>query len=516
MLYEMSTAGAVPYANLSTREVKAQVLDGYRLSQPQGCHDDLYAVIHKCWALKPSERPLFNDFVKNHLDPLDIKLTAKHDAKSATKHQCEGNVDAKSQQKTRKSKVKELVFSSVVDKGGGLLRVYTALVSIFHRRMVVVCGKRTTVGDVVQTVLAKCDKHGADPKSYTLALVRGRTSGAPTHYLEHDQKALDVKVSSLPDAQFVLCVKVPDERVLLEVMEAIRQSPAYGSAFDQSTHGYLLMKEEGTNKGTNVREWQRYWCVLDGSTLLCYSGEEMEANRLQTYFDFKGCSVSLTSNKKGNILMVAMVSGGRQLLTSHDRADALQWMEAIEVCVTMEPSPLLLHATGGGTVILAGHVECQEFALDTGKHNPLQAPFRCRLGTKVDLNNSFVAVDYGKHWTVLKNTGLVQCLVDGKPEVLLDLANCRVVTVFNPKLTLAGSDYSIEVETSSSKVVLRADQPSNHSDWSLAIESILKREGREGILKGNRCDESGYVALKRLLMMNSTPGGTGGGGQRLV
>ena len=209
--------------------------------------------------------------------------------------------------------------------------------------------------------------------------------------------------------------------------------------------------------------------------------------------------------------MVAMVSGGRQLLTSHDRADALQWMEAIEVCVTMEPSPLLLHATGGGTVILAGHVECQEFALDTGKHNPLQAPFRCRLGTKVDLNNSFVAVDYGKHWTVLKNTGLVQCLVDGKPEVLLDLANCRVVTVFNPKLTLAGSDYSIEVETSSSKVVLRADQPSDHSDWSLAIESILKREGREGILKGNRCDESGYVALKRLLMMNSTPGGTGGG-----
>ena len=102
-----------------------------------------------------------------------------------------------------------------------------------------------------------------------------------------------MKVSSLPDAQFVLCVKVPDERVLLEVMEAIRQSvshvqvmcwspdchlptqPAYGSAFDQSTHGYLLMKEEGTNKGTNVREWQRYWCVLDGSTLLCYSGEEV-------------------------------------------------------------------------------------------------------------------------------------------------------------------------------------------------------------------------------------------------
>ena len=56
---------------------KKKVLDGYRLSQPQGCHDDLYAVILKCWALKPLERPLFNDFIKNHLDPLDIKLTAR-------------------------------------------------------------------------------------------------------------------------------------------------------------------------------------------------------------------------------------------------------------------------------------------------------------------------------------------------------------------------------------------------------------------------------------------------------
>lgn len=208
-----------------------------------------------------------------------------------------------------------------------------------------------------------------------------------------------------------------------------------------------------------------------------------------------------------------MVDGGKQLLATNDRADALQWVEAIEVCVTMEPSPLLLHATGGGTVILAGHVECQEFALDSsGKHNPLQAPFRRRLGTKVDFNDSYAAVDYGRHWTVLKNTGLVQCLVDGKPEVLLDLADCLSVTVRNPKLTLAGSDYSIEVETCSSKMVLRADESSDHSDWSLALEGILKREGREGILKGNRCDESGYMALKRLIMLNTTGSAGGGAG----
>ena len=61
--------------------------------------------------------------------------------------------------------------------------------------------------------------------------MRGRTSGAPTHYLEHDQKALEVKASAPSDAQFVLCVKVPDERALLEVMETIRQSVSHMTAW---------------------------------------------------------------------------------------------------------------------------------------------------------------------------------------------------------------------------------------------------------------------------------------------
>ena len=33
--------------------------------------------------------------------------------------------------------------------------------------------------------------------------------------------------------------------------------------------------EESIIKGSGAGEWQRYWCVLDGSTLLCYSGEEV-------------------------------------------------------------------------------------------------------------------------------------------------------------------------------------------------------------------------------------------------
>ncbi len=52
----------------------------------------------------------------------------------------------------------------MVGKGGGLVRVYTALVSPFVHRVVVVCGKKTTVADVVQTALGKCGKQQLDAK----------------------------------------------------------------------------------------------------------------------------------------------------------------------------------------------------------------------------------------------------------------------------------------------------------------------------------------------------------------
>ena len=58
--------------------------------------------------------------------------------------------------------------------------------------------------------------------------------------------------------------------------------PAYRCAFDPRTRGYLLRCEEGDEgrKGAGkaiikAGNWQRYWCVLDGSTLLCYLEEEV-------------------------------------------------------------------------------------------------------------------------------------------------------------------------------------------------------------------------------------------------
>jgi len=81
--------------------------------------------------------------------------------------------------------------------------------------------------------------------------------------------------------------------------------PAYRSAFNSCTRGYLLRCEEGDEgkKGVwkaKTGDWQRYWCVLDGSTLLCYLEEEDEGvKQFDSYLDFKGCSVSpVTASKK--------------------------------------------------------------------------------------------------------------------------------------------------------------------------------------------------------------------------
>ena len=66
--------------------------------------------------------------------------------------------------KGSKSKVKELSYPAVVAKGGGLVRVYTALISPFQHRVVIVCSKKTNASEVVQTALAKCGKTELDAK----------------------------------------------------------------------------------------------------------------------------------------------------------------------------------------------------------------------------------------------------------------------------------------------------------------------------------------------------------------
>ena len=215
---------------------------------------------------------------------------------------------------------------------------------------------------------------------------------------------------------------------------------------------------------------------------------------------FINCNwINALSVSPSNILCVTTASGSHITFSATDKASMLQWMEAIEAASVLNASPQLLHASGGA-VVQTGFVECQEFAYDMTGGNPFYLPHR-NLGAHVDFAGTYSAVDYGKHWTVLKSSGLLQCLVEGRPETLLDITECRRVRVHNPKEMKEGADYSIEIDAPNSRFVLHAEVPTDHFDWVLAVEKTLNDHGLSKVLQGHRNRESGYVVLKRLLLM---------------
>lgn len=175
-----------------------------------------------------------------------------------------------------------------------------------------------------------------------------------------------------------------------------------------------------------------------------------------------------------------------------------QWVESINSSSTLEPSPMLLN-NGEGAVIQTGFVFIQEFS-HTGAGDSSPILVQRRFGSDTAYAGSFSAVDHGQHWTVLRSSGMVQCLLKGNPENLFHLSNCRMVKVNNPKEMREGATYSIHIDTSETVLVLKAALPTEHSDWVLSIERTLQKLDRAKMIEGHRKRESGYVALKRLLM----------------
>ena len=161
---------------------------------------------------------------------------------------------------------------------------------------------------------------------------------------------------------------------------------------------------------------------------------------------------------------------------------------------------MLLHS-GDGIIVQTGLLDCQEFALETDGVNPVQSPppLNRRLGTSADFSGNYSAVDYGRHWTVLKSSGLMQCLIRGRPETLFSLLDATKVKVHNPRDNRMGAHYYISLYDKVSRIVLQAECPSDHFDWVVAIERVLKEKGLENRLCGDRGKQSGYVTLKRLM-----------------
>ena len=155
----------------------------------------------------------------------------------------------------------------------------------------------------------------------------------------------------------------------------------------------------------------------------------------------------------------------------------------------------------------AGFVKCQEFAKQCRKGaNPIQPVVHQKLSTSNGYTGPSAAVDYGKQWTILRSTGLVQCLVNGRPETLFDLSDVLSVKVNNPREMREGVDYFVEVDSAESRFILKAESATDHFDWVLAIEQNLRGQRRESILRDHRKRESGYIAFKRLLMSQTSNG----------
>lgn len=60
LLWELLTLCQQPYADIDPFEISAYLQDGFRLTQPINCPDELFTVMACCWALAPNERPTFS------------------------------------------------------------------------------------------------------------------------------------------------------------------------------------------------------------------------------------------------------------------------------------------------------------------------------------------------------------------------------------------------------------------------------------------------------------------------
>ncbi|XP_030756297.1 tyrosine-protein kinase Drl-like [Sitophilus oryzae] len=63
VLWELTTLCQQPYADIDPYEMSTHLRTGYRLTQPIGCPDELYAVMTYCWLNNPADRPQLNQLL---------------------------------------------------------------------------------------------------------------------------------------------------------------------------------------------------------------------------------------------------------------------------------------------------------------------------------------------------------------------------------------------------------------------------------------------------------------------
>ncbi|KAH7699313.1 Protein F09A5.2, partial [Aphelenchoides avenae] len=60
LLYEVFSAGNMPYPVVHPSEMLAHLEEGERLERPEHASDQMYGIMRQCWSLEPAERPSFS------------------------------------------------------------------------------------------------------------------------------------------------------------------------------------------------------------------------------------------------------------------------------------------------------------------------------------------------------------------------------------------------------------------------------------------------------------------------
>ncbi|XP_014670463.1 PREDICTED: tyrosine-protein kinase Abl-like, partial [Priapulus caudatus] len=61
LLWEIATYGMSPYPGVDLTEVYHLLEKGYRMERPQGCPENVYDLMKKCWQWDPNQRPTFKE-----------------------------------------------------------------------------------------------------------------------------------------------------------------------------------------------------------------------------------------------------------------------------------------------------------------------------------------------------------------------------------------------------------------------------------------------------------------------
>ncbi|XP_045496190.1 tyrosine-protein kinase Fer isoform X2 [Colias croceus] len=60
LVWEIFSKGDTPYAGMSNSRAREKIDQGYRMPAPEGCPEEVYALMLRCWEYEPDKRPHFN------------------------------------------------------------------------------------------------------------------------------------------------------------------------------------------------------------------------------------------------------------------------------------------------------------------------------------------------------------------------------------------------------------------------------------------------------------------------